>query len=90
MLFFKNRIYVRTVDDKSKPFHVIDPDTLEIDKDFPEPELGKESTCSLGKWQEEPDTDGRTLNESPFFTDGNYFYIVSQRKEQLENDAYNL
>lgn len=90
MLFFNNRIYVRTIDDKSKAFHVVDPDTLEIDKDFVEPKFDENAANSLNKWQEEPDADGRTLKQSPFFTDGVYFYVVSQKKEHLENDDYVL
>jgi hypothetical protein len=77
ILYYNNRIYARSVDDKSKPFHVIDPETLEIDKDFPELKLDTECTNSLAHFKDEPDKDGRILKESPFFTDGTYFYVVS-------------
>ena len=83
MLFYNNRIYVRSFDDKSKPFFVIDPDTLEVDKEFKDPTF-EDAPCSLGKFQEEA-VGGRTLKQSPFFTDGNYFYVVSQKKETSED-----
>lgn len=86
MLFFNKRIYVRTIEDKSKPFHVVEPETLEIDKDFPEVKFAEEAACSLSKFQEEPDKEGRTLKESPFFTDGTYFYVVAQKKLTAENE----
>jgi hypothetical protein len=50
MLFFNNRIFVRTIDDKSKPFYVVDPDTLKIDTDYPEPKFNEEAINSLGKF----------------------------------------
>ena len=83
MLYFNQKIYVRSFDDKSKPFFVVDPETLEVDKDFPEPTF-EEAACSLGKFQEEP-VEGRTLKQSPFFTDGTYFYVVAQKKEAHED-----
>lgn len=42
MIYFNDRIYVRTIEDKSKPFHVINPDTLKIDEDFPEVKFSEE------------------------------------------------
>jgi hypothetical protein len=77
MLFFNNRLYVRSIDDKSKPFHVIDPSTLEVDKEFPEVKLKAEEGVSTIAFVEEADKEGRTLKQSPFFTDGTYFYVVS-------------
>jgi hypothetical protein len=29
---------------------------------------------------------GRQLSESPFFTDGRYFYVVSRNQDKDEND----
>ena len=86
ILYFNDRIYVRSFEDKSKPFHVIHPDTLEIDKDFPEVKLNtEEGVCNIG-FQEEPDKEGRTLKQSPFFTDGTYFYVVAQKKEAQDQE----
>jgi len=90
MLFFNNRIFVRSINDKSKLLHVVDPDTLEVDKEYPELKFAEDATNSLGKLVEEPDKDGRTLKQSPFFTDGTYFYVVSQKKEQTENEDESL
>lgn len=43
MIYFNDRIYIRTIGDKSKPFHVINPDTLKIDEDFPEVKFPEEA-----------------------------------------------
>ena len=86
MLYYNGRIYVRTPEDKAKPFHVIKPDTLSIDEDFSEIKLDdKEDAKTMAFGSDFDKTTGRKLAESPFFTDGTYFYLVSLLKETVEN-----
>ena len=88
LLYFNNRIYVRSFDDKSKPFHVVNPDTLKIDPTFTEVKLEEGDGIVTMNFKEEADKAvGRTLKQSPFFTDGNFFYVVSQKKHTEENEG---
>jgi hypothetical protein len=60
---------------KPKPFVVINPHTLEEEKD--EFELDKVDQNLEWKTSEET---GRSLTYSPLLTDGEYLYVIAQKK----------
>lgn len=85
MCFFNEKLYVRTPGENEKPFMIIDPNTLKEEEKF-EPELEKEEPNML--WTEKKDEKtGRHLKDSPLFTDGKYFYLVSQKHMVKDKDA---
>lgn len=56
---------------------IVDPESLKEEEKF-EPELEKEGPTML--WTEKKNEEtGRHLQDSPMFTDGTYFYLVSQK-----------
>lgn len=75
LLCLNKKIYCRSENLKPQPFVVINPETLEEEKE--EFELEKED--SNLEWKENSDT-GRSLTFTPLLTDGNYIYAISQKK----------
>ena len=75
MLHLNNKLYIRSEAIKPKPFVVVNPNTLEEEKE--EFELEKEDKNI--EWKENEDT-GRSLTATPLMTDGHYIYVVSQKK----------
>jgi hypothetical protein len=71
-----NRLYCRSETLKPKPFVAINPQTLqEEEKD--EFEFEKEDQNLEYKENEET---GRSLTYTPLLTDGNYIYVIAQKK----------
>jgi sugar-specific transcriptional regulator TrmB len=67
-----NKLYVRSESIKPKPFVVVNPQTLEEEKD--EFELEKEDKNL--EWKENEDT-GRSLTATPLMTDGIHIYVIA-------------
>jgi hypothetical protein len=83
ILWFNNKLIVRDSSSEETPFRFFCPKTLQLDKEttdainWTEAEEKKELTM---KFMKEADKEtGRLLKESPFFTDGTYLYVVSQK-----------
>jgi hypothetical protein len=74
-LFLNNKLYCRLESAKPRPFVVLNPITLEETKE--EVELDKEDQNL--EWKENEDT-GRSLTYSPLISDGNYIYVIAQKK----------
>lgn len=75
LLFLNDKLYCRAESLKPKPFVVVNPQTLEEEKD--EFELDKEDQNLEYKENEET---GRSLTYTPLMTDGNYIYVIAQKK----------
>lgn len=76
MLHLNGKLYCRAESLKPKPFVRLNPSTLEEDE---------KNTIELEKedknleWKENVET-GRSLLYTPLFSDGQYIYVISQRK----------
>ena len=75
LVHLNGKLYCRAEALKPKPFVVVNATTLEEEKD--EFELEKEDQNL--EWKENEET-GRSLTHTPLMTDGNYLYVVAQKK----------
>lgn len=75
LLYLNGKLYSRAESQKPKPFVSINPATLEEEKE--EFELEKEDKNL--EWKENEET-GRSLTFTPLITDGEYIYVVAQKK----------
>jgi hypothetical protein len=84
LIHLNNKLYCRAENLKPKPFVVINSKTLEEEKE--EFELEKEDHNL--EWTENEDT-GRSLTYTPLLTDGNYIYVVAQKKAPKKKSEEN-
>lgn len=75
LLYLNGKLYCRADSIKPKPFVLLNPQTLEEQKE--EFELEKEDQNL--EWKENEDT-GRSLTYTPLITDGHYIYVIAQKK----------
>jgi hypothetical protein len=72
LLYFNNKLYLRSESLKPKPFVIVNPITLEEEKE--EFELEKEDQNL--EWKENEET-GRSLTATPLLSDGTYIYVIA-------------
>ena len=72
ILALNGKLYFRSKKFKHKPFILINPTTLEIEREEVEIEKGPFSL----EWKKNEES-GRYLTHTPLFTDGKYIYVVS-------------
>jgi hypothetical protein len=94
MCILNNKLYVRDSKIEETPVRIFCPKTLQFDKEATDAinwsEAEEKNELTL-KFMKEDDETGRRLNQSPFFTDGTYLYVISLKKpikpEIVEEDA---
>jgi hypothetical protein len=72
LVYLNGKLYCRAESTKPKPFVVINPQTLEEEKD----EFELDKVDQNLEWKTCEDT-GRSLTYTPLLTDGEFLYVIS-------------